>query len=107
MIGILNKLLAKRGIKSFNELDKEEKVQFEEWKRILSKDELTIEDVKEFCKTQIDIINNKWKDLEIPQEKKAEWITPYTIYKTLQQIIESPKKGREQLEQYLNELISK
>ncbi len=106
-MNILDRLLKKRGINNFNELDNEEKNQFEDWKRILSKDELTIEDVKEFCKNQCEIIKTKWKDLEIPQAKKSEWITAYTIYETLLQIIESPKKGREQLEQYLNELVNK
>lgn len=102
---ILNKLLQKRGIKDAQELDKEEKQQFETWRKILSKDELSIGDIREFCKTQCDIIEAKWKDYEIPREKKSEWIAPHTIYKTLLQAIDSPKEGREQLEKYLNDLI--
>ena len=105
MNSILAKLFAKRGIKNVNELDKEEREQFETWNAILSKDELTIEDVKKFCETQCEIIEGKWKDYEIPQAKKAEWITAHTIYKTLLQAINSPKQGREQLEKYLNDLI--
>ena len=104
-MSILTKLLEKRKIKDVNELDKEERQQFDDWQKILSKEELTIDDVKKFCETQLEIIENKWKDYDIPQAKKAEWITAHTIYKTLLQIIESPKVGKEQLEQYLNELI--
>ena len=104
-MSILTKLLERRGIKDVNELDKEERQQFETWQKILSKEELTIDDVKKFCQTQLEIIDTKWKDYDIPQAKKAEWINPHTIYKTLLQIIESPKAGREQLEQYLNELL--
>ena len=104
-MSILTKLLEKRKIKDVNELDKEERQQFDEWQKILSKDELTIDDVKKFCETQCEIIENKWKDYEIPQAKKAEWITAHVIYRTLSQIINSPKVGRDQLEQYLNELI--
>ncbi len=106
-MSILDKLLTKRGIRNFQELDKEEKIQFEEWQRILSKDELTIEDIKVFCRTQCDVIEGKWKDLEISQAKKSEWITAHTIYKTLSQIIESPKVGKENLEKYLNDLVNK
>lgn len=104
-MNILNKLLEKRGIKDSNELDKEEKQQFETWRQILSKEELTTKDIKEFCQTQCEIIEMKWKDFDTPQVKKSEWIAAYTIYKTLLQAIDSPQKGREQLEQYLNELI--
>ena len=104
-MNILNKILEKRGIKDTNELDAEEKQQFEQWRAVLSKDELTIQDIKEFCRIQCEVIEIKWKSYDIPQEKKAEWIMPHTIYKTLLQTIESPQKGREQLEQYLNDLI--
>jgi len=104
-MNILNKILEKRGIKDTNELDAEEKQQFEQWRVILAKEELSTEDIKEFCKTQCEIIENKWKSFDILTERKSELIAPYTIYKTLVQAIESPKKGREQLEQYLNDLI--
>ena len=104
-MSILTKLLEKRKIKDVNELDTEEKQQFDKWQKILSKEELTIDDVKKFCEMQCELIENKWKDYEISQAKKAEWITAHTIYKTLLQIIESPKVGKEQLEQYLNELL--
>ena len=104
-MSILSRFLEKRKIKDVNELDKEERQQFETWQKILSKEELTIDDVKKFCEAQCDLIENKWKDYDIPQAKKAEWITAHTIYSTLSQIMESPKVGREQLEQYLNELL--
>ncbi len=104
-MNILQKLLQKRGIKDPNELDKEEKQQFETWRKILSKEELTTKDIKEFCQTQCEIIETKWKDFDTPQVKKSEWIAPYIIYKTLLQAIDSPKAGRENLEIYLNELI--
>lgn len=104
MKDILYKLLGKRGIK-LEELSKEEKQTFEEWNKVLSKDELTVADIKEFCKSQADIIENKWKDLNIEQSRKAELIPYHTVYKTLLQVIESPKLVREQLEQHLNQLI--
>ena len=105
MKSILLKLLAKRGIKSVDELDAEEKATFQEWDKILSKEELTLEDVKEYCKTQCAVIEGKWKDYGTANVKKAEWIPYHTVYKTLLAVIESPKSAREALEQNLNNLI--
>lgn len=101
MHGILQTLLRKRGIETVNELDKEEKNQYDEWEKILSKEELTLEDVKKFCQSQVEIIEGKWKDLNIENSKKAEWIAPHTVYRTLLTAIESPRSARESLEKEL------
>ena len=105
MHNILSKLLAKRGIKDVTELDKEERIQFEVWHGILSKENLTLEDIKNFCQSQIEVIEGKWKDFNIKQNKKAEWIPYHTVYSTLLLAIESPKVARANLEKQLLELI--
>lgn len=102
---ILDKLLRHRGIKDVTELDKEEKDQFVVWQAVLSKGELTIEDIKKFCQAQITLIEAKWSNLEISQEKKAEFIPYHTVYKLLLGAIDSPKQAREALEAQLNQLI--
>jgi len=106
MKDILSRLLNKRGIDSIDELDKEEKQIFDNWNAVLSKDELTLEDVKEFCKSQCQIIENKWADYETTNAKKAEMIPYHTIYKTLLTIIDSPKSTRENLEKHLQQLLN-
>jgi len=103
-MSILDKILNKRGITQ-EQLDPEEKETFENWRKILSKEELTIKDVKEFCQSQVSVIEGKWSDLNTSQEKKAEFIPYHTIYKTLLLTIDSPKIAREQLENQLNQLI--
>lgn len=105
-MNILERLLKKRGIKNVDELSNEEKKDFENWRKILSKDELTLEDVKAFCQSQIDVIEGKWKDYSIPQSQKAEWIPYHTVYKTLEQAMLAPKSARENLEAQLNQLIN-
>ncbi len=104
-MNILEKLLKHRGLKSVEDLDTEEKVTFENWRKILSKEEVTIKDFQEFCKVQISIIETKWKDLNIEQSKKAELIPYHTVYKTLEQILNAPRSEREQLEAQLNQLL--
>ena len=98
---LLQTLLGKRGIETVNELDMDEKAQYDQWEKILSKEELTIEDVKQFCKSQVEVIEGKWKDLNVENTKKAELIPYHTVYKTLLSAIDSPRSARESLEQQL------
>lgn len=106
------KLFEKRGIKGFDELDDSklpdgslsEKATFQQWEKTLSKQELTLEDVKTFCNAQVQIIENKWKDFGVANERKAELIPYHTVYKTLLLAIESPKVERALLEQQLEQL---
>ena len=106
MKSILYKLLQKRGIDNIDQLDKEEKQIFDNWNAVLSKDELTLEDVKEFCKSQCQIIESKWADYETTNAKKAEMIPYHTVYKTLLQVIDSPRSARENLEKHLQQLLN-
>lgn len=104
-MSILDKILSKRGIKDASELSEEERKTFDEWRGILSKDELTTENIKEFCKTQCEVIEGKWSDLNLEQAKKSELIPYHTVYKTLLKVIESPKVVKEQLEKHLENLL--
>uniref|UniRef100_A0A6M3LC07 Uncharacterized protein n=1 Tax=viral metagenome TaxID=1070528 RepID=A0A6M3LC07_9ZZZZ len=104
MHNLLTKIFAKRGIKDITELDKDERETFETWNKILSEGEMTVEKIQEFCQSQIDVIENKWKDLDIEQTKKAEWIPIHNVYSTILLAIKSPKAARENLEKQLIEL---
>ena len=104
-MSILDKLLKKRGV-TIDQLDNEEKQTFENWRKILSKDSLTIEDIKQFCQSQISIIEGKWTDMERDNAKKAELIPYHTVYKMLLTAIDSPKSTRENLEAQLNQLLN-
>ena len=103
---LLTKLFKKRGITDPNDLSTEEKQIFDGWQKVLSKEELTLQDVKEFCSGQVGIIENKWRDYNLSNERKAELIAYHTVYKTLLTAIDSPQTAREALEQYLNQLTN-
>lgn len=105
-MNILEKFLFKKGIEKPEDLSPEERKTFDQWQLILNKDELTIKDIKKFCQLQIDAVENKWKDLEVPLVKKAELITFHTIYKTLLMAIDAPKAARENLEIQLNQMLN-
>jgi hypothetical protein len=102
---LLYDLLVKRGIKNISELEAEERRDYENWQAVLSKEELNLEDIKQFCNTQCDIIKQKWSDYNIAEAKKAELIPYFTFYNMLLTAIDSPKTGREALEKRLIELI--
>ena len=106
MKNILLKLLQKRGIESVDQLSVEEKETFTTWDKILSKEELTLEDIKHFCHSQIDTIKGKWGNYDTENSKKAELIPYFTIYSTLLQVIDAPQSARESLEQQLNQLLN-
>jgi hypothetical protein len=99
---IISKILEKRGISDVKELSDEERNTFEKWKVVLGGENVTIDSIKEFCRSQISII-----------ESKCDGITGLTImqqacihvYINLLKAIEAPEKERESLERYLNQLI--
>lgn len=104
-MNILEKFLKKVGVTSPDQLSSEEQKTYEEWRKILSKDELTLGNIKDFCRTQVSIIEAKWKDYNLENSKKAELIPYHTVYRTLEQVVEAPRLEREQLEAQLNQLL--
>lgn len=104
-MSILSKILAKRGIKDVSELDKDEQETFETWSKVLSKDEITLKDVDEFCGIQIATIETQFKDLSNSREKLERLVLQHSIYSTLKLLINSPQKERESLEKYLTQLL--
>lgn len=101
MHNTLSLLLNKRGIKDSTELTDEEKVQFETWNKILSKDELELSDLSEFCEGSLRVIETQFKDMEISDEKLKRLTIQHGIYASLRDLIVSPQAQREQLENYL------
>lgn|SRR3990167_4294203 len=101
-MSILSDIFKKRGIKDISELDKEERETFENYEKILSKPELTLEDFKHFLEAQIGVIESKWKDYD--RQNKADLIPYHTVYKTLLNIINAPLVERKALEDYLTQL---
>jgi hypothetical protein len=106
MHNLLTKLLQKRGINDTRDLSKEEQKTFDDWQKVLSKEELTLPDVKDFCRNQVGIIEQKWADYNLDQEKKNNLIPYHTVYKAILRAIDSPKETRSALEKNLQQLIN-
>lgn len=99
----LTKLLEKRGIDSIKDLQPEEQETFNRYKLVLSGTGITIDSLKEFCQSQIRLI-----------ESKCDGITGLTVmqqacihvYINILKAIEAPDAERESLEKYLIQLIN-
>ena len=104
-MNILSKLFKKRGIKDYTELSGEERVQYENWKAILSKEDLSISDVKDFCNDQLTIIETQFKDLDRDLNKTERLVLLHSVYTAIMTLLDSPRVERENLEKYLTGLL--
>jgi hypothetical protein len=100
---LLNKLLAKKGIDDVTTLDSEEKAVYEKYRLVLSGESVTVEMIKEFCKSQIRIIEGKCDGVQL--------LTPVQqgslhVYINLLKAIEAPEAERESLEKYLTQIVN-
>ena len=104
-MNILDKLFEKRNISEVTKLDEGEKHTYDNWRKILSEGEITVEKINEFCQSQVSIIEGKWRELDNTAIKNERLIITHTIYKTIIDAISKPQKERENLEQYLQKLL--
>ena len=103
-MSILSKFLNKSGVDNEDQLTKEERTVYDNYKRVLDAPEkLTIEVLKEFCEQQVSLIENKWRATD-GEEKKAGLIPYHTVYKVIIQAIDAPMQERSNLEAYLNQI---
>jgi hypothetical protein len=102
-MSLLSTLLTKRGIDTIEELAPEEKATFERWSVVLTGETVTIDSIKEFCKSQI-------RKVEETIDGKSP-LTPLQtaclyVYIQLLKAIEAPEQERAALERHLTDLIN-
>lgn len=102
---LLSQLLEKRGIKTVNELSEEEGKQFDNWQKILSEGEMSVDKIRDFCQLQLDIIKTKMKNFDNEPWNNERLTVYFNVYDALLTLISSPKAEREALEKYLKQLI--
>jgi len=102
---LLEQLFKKRKITSVNELTPEEAQQFDDWQKILSEGEMSVDKIKQFCGLQLGIIKGQMKNLDNTPQKNERLTTYFNIYDALITLINSPQSERESLEKYLNQLL--
>lgn len=91
----------KKGIDP-KKLTPEESATYEQYKAILSKEELTTEDIRLFLKQERAKIEAKWRTYE---KVEKDLIPYYTVYGVLLEAIDAPQVQRAQLEEFLMKQI--
>lgn len=102
---ILSRLLAKRGIKDTSELDSEEQVTFNQWKKTLSEEPVTIETIKGFCDYQLSLINQGFRNLDRTSQKTERLVLLHNVYSSLKGIIDNPQVAKKSLVDYLTGML--
>lgn len=102
---LLSKLLQKRNV-TVDDLTKEEKVWFDEKQRILSQpDIITLEDFQKFCRSQIDLIETQWRNLDNATLKNERLVILHMVYSNILRAATASKAEREILEDHLTQLL--
>lgn len=91
--------LSRKGIDDPAKLTGEEKATYENYQQILSKKELTIEDLRVFLKQERAKIEAKWRTYE--PGVKDHLIPHYTVYGVILEALDAPETARKQLEEFL------
>lgn len=105
-MNLLSKLLEKRGIDKVEDLSIEEKAVFDRYKVVLTGETVTIETLKEFCKSQIAVIEARFASPGGVYADDVYFKACLHVYLNLLKAIESPQAERESLEKYLTQLIN-
>jgi hypothetical protein len=101
-VSLLDKLLNKFNVNNIEELSTEERETFEHYQAVLKGEELTVDSIKNFCESQINII-----------ESSCDGRNPLTmmqqaclhVYINILKVIDAPSVERESLERMLVQLI--
>ena len=102
---LLEKLFKKRGIKDINDLDQAEKETYDKWEKILGESEMTVDKIKEFCQSQLNVIEEQLKSFDNTLQKNERLVIYFNVYKAIMDLTKSPVAERESLIKYLNQLI--
>lgn len=104
-MSLLSRLLAKRGIDKEEDLSPEEKVVFDKYKLVLSGEAVTVDVIKQFCLSQIRIIESKFASPGNTDKDDKYYKACLHVYLNFLKAIEGPEAERESLEKYLIQLI--
>lgn len=102
---LLEKLLRKKNVNNVSDLSDDEKSTYDNWQKILSEGEITVDKIRDFCKVQKKLIEGQYSNADNTDKKDNILKASLGIYNALIGLIESPKAEREALEKYLNQLI--
>ena len=102
----IQSILNKKGVTKLTELTPDERVEYDRWQAIVDGNEVTVDKIKEFCESQIKIIESKYAGGDTTDKQDIFLRTSLHIYLNLLQMINSPEVNRINLEKYLTTILS-
>lgn len=105
MDNILSKLLLKKGIKNVDELTEEERADFENWRKILKEEDVSVKGILGLCEVQLAKIEMQFEEVGKPDVNAKDLILLHTVYSKIINLINSPKVAREALIKQLESQI--
>ena len=103
---LIQKLLEKKGISKITELSPDERTEYDRWQAVIEGSEITVPKIKEFCESQIRLIESKYSSGEATDKQDVYLRASLHIYLNLVKLINSPEIERNNLEKYLTTLIN-
>ncbi len=100
----LSQLLQKRGIEREEDLSPDEKAVFDRYKAVLNGETVTVDKIREFCDSQIKLIQAKFAD-SAPNGNDLYLKACLHVYLNILKAIDTPEMEREALERHLTSLI--
>jgi intergrase/recombinase len=100
---MLEQILAKLNLKSIDELKPAERATWQQWARILSKTDVTIEELKKFLPQELERATIELRKHENSPQKDSYYKAYGDIISLLTKFITSPEKEREQLKAMLKQ----
>lgn len=102
---MLEKLLKKLNLNSYEELNQEEKETFKNWEISLSGRKLTDEDVSIFLQKELEIAVSRVTEVDLKKEDEIFRKVEIRLIKKIQNFLNSPKVEKAFAEQSINQLI--
>lgn len=103
---ILQKYLKKIGVKSFSELNSDEKETYKMYEEALSGKKLTDEDVKAFLESELSVAINRLTDIDLKKEDEIFRKVEVRFIKKIISLLDSPKVTKQMAEKHLESMIN-
>ena len=100
---MIDQILEKLGLKDVSELNEVERATWSEWASILSKQDVTIEDLKAFLPKELERANIELRKFENAKEKDQFYKAYSSLLDTITKFIAGPTKQREALIAFLKQ----
>lgn len=100
---MLSEFLERIGVRSFDELNAEERKTYQEWSRVLNKPETTIDDLRAFLPQEIERLREELGKYDNSERRELYFKAALRNAELITKIIATPEKEREQLRAQLQQ----